>query len=107
MRIFKYELKRSGECKIRMPVDSRIMDIQAQDGKPVIWVACDPQSNMQDRSFMGILTGDNVFEGDLGSYLGTVQFQGGAFVQEGVFVVHYFDKGIEDDEDTGTKPATR
>ena len=43
-KIFKYDLSFENRTFIRMPEDSEIMDIQIQNGKPVMWAMVDPES---------------------------------------------------------------
>jgi hypothetical protein len=40
-KIFKYDLSFENRTFIRMPEDSEIMDIQIQEGKPVMWAMVD------------------------------------------------------------------
>ena len=43
-KIFKYELSFENRTFLKMPEKSEIMDIQIQNGKPVMWAMVEPDS---------------------------------------------------------------
>ena len=71
--IWKYHLPDyPGEVDIEMPSDSKILDIQVQHGKPVMWVMVETASHPINRNFKVYASGEQVFE-DAGDYKGTWQ----------------------------------
>jgi hypothetical protein len=90
MKIFKYNLNFLSDSIVRLPSVFTILSVQSQGiGSDVsMWVTCDPDSEIHDRKFFGLATGDDLPEGiTWNEYLGTVVLYGGKFV------CHYFDGG--------------
>jgi hypothetical protein len=83
--IWKFELK-GFRCKIEMPKDASILEIQTQKETPCIWAICDPEAEKETRTFVVKGTGHvyNFMEEPL-IYLGTFQ--------EGRLVWHVFEVG--------------
>jgi hypothetical protein len=83
MRIYKYGLKLQAENYIKMPAISEIMDIQLQDGKPVMWVLVDPVSDDITVKIESYFTGEKVDTNDFkNEYIATIQHDG--------LVYHFF-----------------
>lgn len=78
--------------KISMPKDSEVLTAQMQDNKVVLWVVVDDDRPKKERTFICIMTGqnlDNVLNhhyhtGRAWEYISTVQRNG--------IVVHVFEK---------------
>ena len=82
-KIFKYDLSFESRTFIRMPEDSEIMDIQIQNGKPVMWAMVDPESKEIVVRINRLFTGQGMqLEATHNEYLGTIQYEG--------LVYHYF-----------------
>lgn len=80
MRIFKYPLELVDTQLIKMPANSRILTVQVQYGKPVIWalVESDKPAN-QDYKISMYGTGHDVPTVP-GAYIGTFQMNNGGLV---------------------------
>ena len=82
-KIFKYDLSFENRTFIRMPEDSEIMDIQIQEGKPVMWAMVDTESKEIVVRINMLFTGQGMqLEATHNEYLGTIQHEG--------LVYHYF-----------------
>ena len=83
MKIWKFELTKERTQLVKMPEKSEIMDIQMQNGKPVMWALVNPESkNIEVKINMygtGWETRENTSKDE---YLSTVQ--------DGKFVWHFF-----------------
>lgn len=79
--IFKYELQIKKEQTIEVPMLRKILDIQMQNGNPVMWVQVEtsPKMPLVIKMFG---TGFDMPEKFKGIYLGTVQ--------DGSLVWHFF-----------------
>ena len=77
MRIWKYEVR--GGQPIDMPQGARILAIQNQQGKPVIWAAIDEDKPTEPRTFVVYGTGWKIDE-PAENYIGTYQTLGGQLV---------------------------
>ncbi len=83
MEIWKFNLKVQEEQIIETPENAEILDVQMQDGQPVMWIICDPKAPKIEVKINMHGTGwtiDNNRSND--HYLGTVQ--------QGSIVWHYF-----------------
>lgn len=93
-RIYKYILPppatRAAWSEIRMPAGARVLSAQAQDsiGEIVIWAIVEPTAPEERRLFTIMPTGIDLPPSP-GTFVGTVQFGGGALV------FHVFDLGPE------------
>lgn len=85
MRIWKQDVPISDSLTISMPQGAAILCVQVQHGAPVIWMRCDEDAPMVDRSLRWRGTGHKA--DDVGVYVGTIQLAGGDLV------FHLFDKG--------------
>ena len=81
--IYKCSLKLKDENIIKIPEKSEIMDIQMQNGLPVMWVLVDTDSPVIDVKISIYGTGCNIPEGTTeNDYIATVQ--------DGSMVWHFF-----------------
>ena len=82
-KIYKYELSFESRTFVRMPEKSEIMDIQIQDGKPVMWAMVDPDSREIVVRINMLYTGHGMqLEATRNEYLATIQHEG--------LVYHFF-----------------
>jgi hypothetical protein len=83
MKILKIELKVTASQFLKMPEKSEIMDIQMQNGKPVMWFLTEPDSKEIEVRINIYGTGWEIQDnGTKDEYLATVQ--------DGDFVWHFF-----------------
>jgi 3-polyprenyl-4-hydroxybenzoate decarboxylase len=83
MKIWKIELKKDRTQLVKMPEKSEIMDIQMQNGKPVMWFLTNPESKEIEVKINMYGTGWETHESaSKDEYLSTVQ--------DGDFVWHFF-----------------
>jgi len=73
------------EVVIRMPKGAETLCVQVQNSAPCLWALVDADAPMRVHKFQVRGTGHNA--DDVGSYVGTFQSHGGAFVG------HVFDAG--------------
>ena len=79
--IWKYDI--SGE-RIQVPVWSKVLCVQLQNGMPQIWMLVDEdEKEFETRTFVIIGTGQHFYTDDL-NYICTYQ--------QGIFVWHIFEK---------------
>lgn len=86
--IFKYELRTRGETKLLMPVFAKVIAVQNQREKLVLWAECrsfndeggDHTGATGYRTFHSLLTGFHTEIPKKAEHVGTVQFDDGAFV---------------------------
>lgn len=81
-RILKFPLARldqttSTEEIILMPENARILSLQTQDNRPVIWAEVESEDKTEKRVFKTFETGENIkpVEGKRLKYTGTYQYQ--------------------------------
>lgn len=78
--IWKFPLKPEDRQTVAMPAGARILSVQVQSGTPCLWVLVDPQEPKKaDREIVMHGTG-HTFEGDPGTFLGTIQMFNGSLV---------------------------
>lgn len=83
--IYKFKLEtKETEQRYMWPHVSRILDLQLQDGVPVIWAEVYPKTVLRPYKIMRFLTGDTMYGTNV--YLGTVQLPTGD-------VLHYYTGG--------------
>ncbi|REC56978.1 hypothetical protein DRF62_02130 [Chryseobacterium piscium] len=85
--IYKYELQTIEQQTISMPVGSEILKLDLQFGIPCIWVKVDTNSELGDRNFFTVGTGNYLHDGDL-DFIGTYQLLDGNFVYH-VFEINF------------------
>jgi 3-polyprenyl-4-hydroxybenzoate decarboxylase len=83
MKIWKIELTKERTQLVKMPEKSEIMDIQMQNGKPVMWFLTNPESKEIEVKINMYGTGWETHESaSKDEYLATVQ--------DGELVWHFF-----------------
>ena len=83
MTIWKFELTKEKTQLVKMPEKSEIMDIQMQNGKPVMWALVHPYTREIEVKINMYGTGWETHENTTkDEYLSTVQ--------DGEFVWHFF-----------------
>lgn len=70
--IWKWALD-SAEVTLDMPEGARLLDVQLQDGSPVLWALVSRQGQKCSRTF-------NIVPDDAGRYIGTFQMADGRLV---------------------------
>ena len=86
-QIWKYSTVEDGfrtTFTIKLPKGAEILSVQTdqKDNRPCIWALVDPEAESEDRHFELFGTGHDIYC-DIGierKYIGTYQYQGGAFV---------------------------
>lgn len=82
--IWKFPVMFEDVNSIMMPKGAKVLTVQMQAGSPVIWAIVDPESELVDRRFRLLGTGQHFDDwGDYVQYVGTFQ--------DGGFVGHLFD----------------
>ena len=72
MKIFKYPLKIIDEQVLELPVDAKILTLQAQNDLPFIWATVEPEAKTEKRTFMTYGTGHPLPASmDMHCYIGT------------------------------------
>ena len=92
--VFKYVLKEHIN-NVRMHKDSMVLCVQIQRNYITMWVLVDASKATENREFYVFDTGVTFTqqENELFSYIGTVQFDGGDYIQ------HVFEKLIFEEEE--------
>lgn len=69
-----------------IPAGAKLLSIQTQNGNPTLWFMCDPGENMTTRTFVSMITGQEIDRefARTHSYIDTVQINN--------FVGHIFEK---------------
>jgi len=85
LSIWKFPLLVTDHQTIMMPLNSRILSVQAQNGTPCVWAIVDTEIEEQEgREFEIYGTGNPFYEGHrFGKehrFVGTFQLAGGSFV---------------------------
>lgn len=78
--IFKYELN-VHDVILKLPLGAEILNVQLQNGKPVLWALVNPENELVDRSICIVGTGWDV-KGNM-QYINTYM--------DGYFVWHVFE----------------
>lgn len=81
--IYKYQLNTADIIDIEMPIDSEILTVQAQHGKPCIWAMVDDNGKFKTRRFEIYGTGHEIRpleEYKCRKYIGTYQLLGGGLI---------------------------
>jgi hypothetical protein len=79
IRIFKYPAPIGDSLVLEMPRRAKVLTVQLQHGLPQIWALVEDDGSAVPRAFRWFGTGHTV-ERTAGSYVGTVQLEGGALV---------------------------
>jgi hypothetical protein len=86
MKIYKFEVPIYDDAVIMMPKGARILSVQVQHGKPVLWALVDHNAPEVKRRFAVRGTGHDI-DGLVGEFVGTFQ------LRDGRLVFHLFDLG--------------
>ena len=89
--IWKFELETTDNQTIEMPIGSKILTVQTQNGKVCLWALVDP-TVIKVKVFIDIFgTGHEIHYGEniIRNYLGTYQ------LQNGDLVFHVFERFFE------------
>lgn len=78
---------RTDEFTIKMPKGAKVLSVQMQYGEPRLWVLVDDTQPLESREFYWRGTGHNCDGVEPGSFVGTVQMQGGDLI------FHLFERG--------------
>lgn len=76
--IRKYELEPGKTQSIWMPGYANVLDVQLQDGKPVLWALVDPTIPNEERRFQLVWTDEEMSNLEYAGYIST--FQAGSMV---------------------------
>lgn len=77
--IWKYPVVLDDEFELRMPAGARLLTVQVQQGKPVLWALVNPDVPQKTRRFRLYGTGQPLPDAP-GEYVGSFQVHGGALV---------------------------
>ncbi|MGD9209606.1 MAG: hypothetical protein PVI90_02470 [Desulfobacteraceae bacterium] len=92
LKIYKYKIEITDEFTLFVPGESKILKLDVQNNKPVLWILVDPDSPQKIRHFKGFGTGHPIQHKNILSmehhlvYIDTVMMEGG------FFVYHLFEK---------------
>jgi hypothetical protein len=82
--IWKFPLKTTDYQKVKMPVNAKILCVQAQNETPCIWAIVNTEAEQEEREFEIYGTGHPFYEGDhYGKekmFVGTYQLRNGGLV---------------------------
>lgn len=79
--IRKYPVPSQDQFIIEMPMFAKILTVQSQNDKPMFWAIVDPESALEKRSFLLVVTGDPLsINPHYLAYIGTFQMFGGDLV---------------------------
>jgi hypothetical protein len=81
--IHKYPVHPTEALVISMPIGAEILCFQMQNGWPFIWAIVNTKNQTEDRKFSFVVTGENISDLNIKSYIGTVQ--------KDLFVFHLFE----------------
>jgi hypothetical protein len=81
--IYKYPLQIERKFRIELPLGAKILSVQLQDDKPMLWAQINPEAMTEYRHFRVLMTGEKHVERDDQIYLATLQHNG--------IVVHIFE----------------
>ncbi len=81
-RIFKYPIPFEDDITLQLPIKSKILTFQSQNGEPCVWVLVDDiyEDTKVSYRFRMIGTGHPIPDADSLDYIGTAQFNNGRLV---------------------------
>ena len=84
MIVYKYELPlgdldENNQIVVRMPAGAQLLDVQVQNGSPVIWALVDTSRRLEPRTFEIVGTGHTLSTPPY-RHIATFQMHGGALV---------------------------
>lgn len=85
LSIWKFPLGVEDYQQVLMPINAKVLSVQAQNNKPTLWAICDTETDKKEcREFTMFGTGCPFYEGvQFGKeqqFIGTFQLHGGTFV---------------------------
>jgi len=83
MKIWKFELQKERTQLLKMPKKSEIMDIQMQNGKPVMWALVDPETDEIEVKI-------NMYDTNWDTHQSSIKDEYLSTVQDGELVWHFF-----------------
>lgn len=89
MKIWKWDLAVADLQSLSLPKGAKLLTVQAQYGRPVLWALVDVMAPAECRVFAAYGTGNPMPDGDPGAYVGTYQ------LRDGAMVFHVFEVGVE------------
>ena len=76
-RIYKYRLEITDYQRIELPVGARLLHVGEQSGELYLWAMVWTTNNTEPCQVRIFGTGNPVYSGDLGEFVGTVQMSSG------------------------------
>ena len=74
--IFKYDIPIDNRFELKIPINSHILCVQIQDGKPRLWVLVKPEGYpTEKRTFSVVGTGESADHVKPEKYIGTFQIE--------------------------------
>jgi hypothetical protein len=91
--VYKYPIAIHGKCVITMPVGAKILSVDFQNGRIVLWALVDNETEVSEhRRFMSLMTGEQYADIDINPvFIGTVQIEDET-MPNGKFVIHVFEE---------------
>jgi len=90
MIIYKYPLVITDTQTVHLPYNAKILTAQMQGEDLRLWALVDELENLSQPVKIAIYGTGNPIEGDAGTYISTVQLQGGGLI------FHVFEKAVSD-----------
>jgi hypothetical protein len=84
LEIWKYTLTKIYKNPVEMPIDSKILCLKTQYGKPTLWALVNPENQLEKRMFILKETG-SLFKYTNYTYIGTV------LSKDETYVLHCFE----------------
>ncbi len=79
--VYKYELRPLGDFPVQIHAGWKLLSIQSQKNRPILWALVDPDRPVESFWFRIVLTGENRKAEDFGQdYLATFQLYDGDYV---------------------------
>lgn len=80
MRIWKYPLTVMNEQTLILPPGAQLLTVQVQDERPCLWALVDERAPSRQMRHLAIYGTGHPLPENPGTYIGTFQLRGGAFV---------------------------
>jgi len=87
MQIWEYWLSVASEQLIELPHGAKILSVDTQGGRPILWVLGDPRAELAPVKILSYATGEDI---EAGRYIGTYHVVGDMYIR------HIFAVGTED-----------
>lgn len=79
-KIYKFEIPVMDVFTVNMPAGAKILTVQTQFNKPVIWALVDTEESYYGKAFQLFGTGQTIEDAEGRRYIGTFQLDAGNFV---------------------------